>query len=484
MAGSNDSAQQHNPQDSTNSADLPQQTLGTSNTIGQETDDDDETVGSAPLSSREALRVENIQPAIKAGNKYAKLLAVSYHDMLRAVWEDERNERRALKNIELAQWLHITLPIMATMTGPILNEIICGNIAYAAKHDQTIGDIMKFYQANAPQRPAIYNVVLVDEYGNSPTPNELDKVLDILEKYPERDYDELAEKIDGLIHAPSLSTDPAKRPLTHSRRYLRTANNHMYSIERLVNLKTFCKSLKHRFEGMTSLDRLLPLDHPLGLFGWSIDADARKSHHLSHQSSNYIMNLTEAVCQHLYENDVLFMQYRMQAYPICFLAEPEQSIAAELLFTCIGDGYIHAGGGFSHHNAGENNDSANKLPATVWDAQARFVLKNTPFRDNVDKELLAYKEEYAERQQLIASINRSRDIIKRLPETEARWEAIMIRYEIKLEELLQMLRYGLNWRNEGRLPDHVQATLDRALQEFRDYDPDDEDQSNMEFATG
>lgn len=174
----------------------------------------DEITATASRSSREAFHADNIQRTIDSGNRYASLLAQSYHNM----WEDEHDERPAVHNFELPTWLHITIPTLATMKSPVLNEIISSKIARPLRTNPSIAETVDFYQANCNKRPAIYSI----------------------EK--ERKTDEMTETIERFINPLNESRNPTSALLVHGRRYVKTANNHLYSAERLERIKVFCTS--------------------------------------------------------------------------------------------------------------------------------------------------------------------------------------------------------------------------------------------------
>ncbi|KAH7038479.1 hypothetical protein B0J12DRAFT_544525, partial [Macrophomina phaseolina] len=234
-------------------------------------------------------------------------------------------------------------------------------------------------------RPAIYNLVLVDRRGYSPTANELQKVCDVMLDYvwpPQTgQHAEIAHAIDREVLADSDAALPELGP----RKYLRT-NRYAVSAVRQVKVDRFIAGLRQRINDIEEEDRDQPLTHPLQHFGWSQDSSVRIQHHLNHEQSNYIMGLTEAVCRYLYRKRELQRKYVLDAYPIVFLAEPEHAIAAEVLLTCLGDGYTNRGGEFAHQSAGESNYSAETIPSRTWENQARFVLESSPYVENMRSE--------------------------------------------------------------------------------------------------
>ncbi|KAL1643295.1 hypothetical protein SLS58_004966 [Diplodia intermedia] len=419
---------------------------------------DEEIVGDVPQSSQATFQSDDVQPAVSTGNRYAALLAKSYKYLLRQVWLDEKDKRSALRNMTLPIWWEVATPLLASMPGPLLNEIMVGNISLAAKGTGPVAKTLQFNKSNNAKRPAIYNLVLVDKFsGKAPTPNELREMLEVMAKYPSRNHDQLARDVDNaMLTQGSRTTDMGKR------KYLET-KNWTITPERTRNLEVFGKALMDRLDGLPVRDQNEPMTRPLQQFGWTIDSKSRIEHHLHHESSNYIMGLTESIFRYLDGHGHLPNQYRLDAYPICFLWEPEQAITAEVLFTCIGDGYTEYGGGFAHKNAGENNASADTYSAKLWEAQAQFVCRTTAFFANMADETKRWQEDLDERNKLRAVIREAeeikshRDEIKR---NEKKGRADFKRNYKRLQEKKEELRLLLD---EGILPKREQDRIDAII---------------------
>ena len=99
------------------------------------------------------------------------------------------------------------------------------------------------------------------------------------------------------------------------------------------------------------------MPHPLCEFGYTIDAKHRKDEHQRHRSSNWLMNLTEAICMRRFGRN----RYRMKFYVIYCVPLPTLSALAEAFITVIGQRYTANGGGFSFQPAGESTHSETRF---------------------------------------------------------------------------------------------------------------------------
>ncbi|OJD29817.1 uncharacterized protein BKCO1_710004 [Diplodia corticola] len=404
---------------------------------------------------------EDVQPALSAGNRYVNSLAESHHNLLRHVWVDERNKRSALKNTTLQKWWDMTGPLIATMPGPLLNEIMVGNISLAAKGTGPAAETLRFNKANNSKRPAIYNLTLVDQLsGKAPTPNELREMLKVMAKYPSRKYDKLASYVDtDTLIQPSKASDMGRR------KYLAAGHGEI-SPQRTEQVEIFMKALTDRLDQLPTEDENEPMTRPLQHFSWKVESTSRIEHDLYHESSKYIMGLTEAIFRYLDGSGYLPNQYRLDEYPICFQWEPEHAIAGEILFTCIGDGYTENGGGFNHTSADENNNSTDGYDPELWgESQAEFVSQNTPYFVNIELEYKRLEQEIEERRRLRQEIQEANDLISRSEEIKSaeRAERAAFKREFKVyekrrEEMRLFLAHGV-------LPPDAQARINASIME-------------------
>ncbi|KKY25843.1 hypothetical protein UCDDS831_g01936 [Diplodia seriata] len=208
-------------------------------------------------------------------------------------------------------------------------------------------------------------------------------------------------------------------------------------------------------------DKMVPLARPLQYFGYSKDSGDRIAQHLGHNSSNPIMGLTEACAIYLHETKSLKNLYRLDAFPICVLGQPSWAVPAEIIFSCIGDGYITSGGGFAQHSAGESNDSVNSVPYAQWSKHCSFILKNTPYNTNMAREMKSLDAEYEKRKKLEAEIAYWDDIIAREPEIRRDYKKALKEWEEVRPIWLQYKEHGIWFKTGGRRELDVREAFER-----------------------
>jgi hypothetical protein len=174
-----------------------------------------------------------------------------------------------------------------------------------------------------------------------------------------------------------------------------------------VKVLAWCKMVRARLDSNEDpADQNKPLAMPLCEIGYSADCVKRLGQHENHQSSNYIMNLCEAVCGMMGIRRKLSKDYKMHQYVIYYCCEPAQGILAELFFTRVGHGYIMKGGGFSHYPAGLSNDTVLKGEGRSnwvhWDKLERFAAEYSPLEQNVEWARTRRKAKNEARKKLLA----------------------------------------------------------------------------------
>jgi hypothetical protein len=119
------------------------------------------------------------------------------------------------------------------------------------------------------------------------------------------------------------------------------------------NILNWIEAIRARLQTEPAGD---PLSRPLSEVGYATYPDHRLKQHRMHDSSNYIMNIVDAICRADFPN------YKISQFVIFRLFDPMQGRLAEILFTRFAQGYITHGGGFSHAQAGASFFHANDLP--------------------------------------------------------------------------------------------------------------------------
>jgi hypothetical protein len=289
--------------------------------------------------------------------------------------------------------------ILASTDTALLLAIQLKNVALENKTDARVKAALKSVR-RGNDVPGIYWQGLVDQTTKeSPTPDEIREMLDVMENYCTQGptYDILASEIESALF-------PRRKNLLKNqqygwRRYLKRSSprrnprtgitpdpNHTPSPTCELKAKLFIAAVRRRLDKLSPNEQVLPLELPLVEIGYAHNCPNRLKNHKNHTSSNYLMNLMEAVATYLKSRGRFAgRSYRMAQHIIYNLWQPEQGILAEMLFTRIGHGYIYNGGGFSHHPAGLSNESVLTKNKGVekWNQLMLHAYFKSPLRANL-----------------------------------------------------------------------------------------------------
>lgn len=122
---------------------------------------------------------------------------------------------------------------------------------------------------------------------------------------------------------------------------------------------------------------------------------------------------------------------------------------AEIIFSCIGDGYIATGGGFAHHSAGESNDSVNSVPLAEWGKHCSFISKNTPYHANLKRKMDSLIAESEERKQLQEDIAYYKKLGDREPELRRELDEALKQLSEVRPVWEKYKDHGIWWRRHG-----------------------------------
>ena len=200
---------------------------------------------------------------------------------------------------------------------------------------------------------------------------------------------------------------------------------------RVVRLGILCRALIRRFQNIPEAQWNEPVEGGFSEFGYTDDIQLRLLQHTRQSSSNYLMNLFDALALHLLNDRYIFEQYAIYHIPIAHLVE-----LLEIYFTRAGQGYASNGGGLSVAGAGRSTNSRNNY--TEEDYQV-FWDYNKPLRDGNVKQWNAFMHE------------RYRQKLRRIEEKEAE--------NLALEALLQERdRLKAQYEEEFELlPEEIEA---------------------------
>lgn len=119
-------------------------------------------------------------------------------------------------------------------------------------------------------------------------------------------------------------------------RYLPTGYRGLlgHTVRSTVTAENFCKFIKEFCAAVDAGKRTL---RPLLEFGYTNNTNRRLYHHRTHNSSNYLLNLTHAICREY------FPAYGLKQFVIHHIWDPEHAWVTEILFNRIGGGSLQEG---------------------------------------------------------------------------------------------------------------------------------------------
>lgn len=293
---------------------------------------------------------------------------------------------RDQSNTYRGAWLKIKgVYILASMEDRVLKHLVDGDIPKAWCNDPAMRESMRSLRRVGDKgiAPSIYIQYLVDGRGESPTPQQLRNILNHIELYIERISQEShnwAMKVDKIIPQGShLWT--AEGAAAGRRRYVDGQDKDKPKDEtRVPHVEAFVAAVRLRIK---TLDPDKPLVRPLCEVGFATTPLERLEQHAKHQSSNYLMNLTDSTCRILYGQ-----RFEIKQFVLFHMFEPVQAAIGEVLFSRISQCYTTYGGGFSHHAAGISTHNVWVLPTSylqkkdekVWGDET-YLAKITRERD-------------------------------------------------------------------------------------------------------
>ena len=175
-------------------------------------------------------------------------------------------------------------------------------------------------------------------------------------------HDDLAERIDQELHAkpewPRSLANKGLRRYTEWRTWTVKGDSRPDMRHRGM-VANFVDQLRMRMKDQAAN---APLSIPVVLVGFSNNPHTRLGQHRQHESSNYLMNLAEAVFAVEYPQC-----FRLQQRIVFACFRPIQAWLSEIIVTQLAQGYVERGGGFSHKTAGRSNTSSNEVvPSKIW----------------------------------------------------------------------------------------------------------------------
>ncbi|EON69680.1 hypothetical protein W97_08932 [Coniosporium apollinis CBS 100218] len=430
-------------------ADEDEDTLTEPGEEGGEASDNDADAVHEPLlfpdATQEPFAYEELDT--RELSKYAETLRdKGYMAVVEQVWADEEQTgHQTFQAVDGVMFKRAALRVLTSTHTCLLREIIEGNLAKAYRQDPKVREVLQVNRRKLNMRqPYIYQQVLVDGNGDSPSAQQLLKIVAYLRTYITADDPQLSNNIDNAVGNPRVSLT---RSQAGYRRYLAKTSNDQLSRRKRRQLRTFCTNLSHWCDNIPLKEMEEPLKKPLTEFGYTNNAMVRFKDHAAHRQSNYLMNATEAVCR------IHFPQFAIERHVIFYIWSADQASVAEVLFHDLGGGYIHTGSGFSHFPAGRSVHSVMNTVESDWNEWMNEAAESSPvianlteetrrLRENTQRELAPLRAEIAELQSRKAELQAERDRLDEIDRNRAEEEELerMRVYRDELEAVLKLLR--------------------------------------------
>ncbi len=328
--------------------------------------------------------------------------------------------------------------MLHSMSTALLRAIIQGQVPRLAawKSGEVFDALWILNEGEEFEKPGIYLQSICDEAGFSPSAAQWLEVMDLMIVYIGNDKasEELAIEVDQTLHPESrwsdtLATKGLRRYMDR-RSYLDKGRNEPDKHRRKM-VRYFIDQLRFRLQNKTLH---VPMKVPVVEIGFSSRPSQRLIQHRHHESSNYLMNLADALFEYRYPG--MFRLLQRIIYK-CF--RPVQAWMAEIVFTQLAQGYVDGGGGFRHEPAGRfNGSSFDTLTPGDWESLEEEVYASGKF-------LQALQDEDAAVKKRLADVTAERDNIRKRREAQAaiiRDQTRLMNLESKALEILYGKRDG------------------------------------------
>ena len=275
----------------------------------------------------------------------------------------------------------VCLDILASAPS-VLQSAVKGDLVSRMQIDSSLQQEHVAIWERARKRPSIYIHLLADRDGNAPTPNQLLTICDMVIDYLSQ----------GKVSEHAWHIDKISRPLVTQhqstkgyRKYLHRTSR---SEKRVKTLELFCQGIRKRCDETPVSSRDTPLKYPPSECGYSINSPERLAKHRARQSSNYVMNLVEDICKHLYDIGTFAQQLTMHQFIIYLIFRQEQASIAEIFISGLLQVWVKDSGGFNAYLAGHSTASAGKVTDAEWALHERNTKLDSPTMEDIRQQQL------------------------------------------------------------------------------------------------
>jgi hypothetical protein len=311
----------------------------------------------------------------------------------------------------------------------ILTHLANGDLPKARKNISELREKLSRMANVAPHEycPSIYGQYLVNKDGESPTVAEIEEILRKIELYilgfgnkDEQKSGEFAANVE--VHFMFLKAS-AQKAAEGARMYIPVDK-----AARIEVIKAWIAHVRTRIENLPPDHRL---ERPLCEIGYAAKPIERLLQHKKHTDSNYIMNLTEAVCKEMWGD-----KYRIEQFVLFHLWKNTHAMSAEILVSRIAMAYITYGGGFCQYPAGESHGVADEPPVGYYGDMAHNLLDDPGFHERTEEEFAKLKKK-AQNLRDLAQLNaEGKHLELQFDKLREKMDGLLIRGEqIKAREL-------------------------------------------------
>jgi hypothetical protein len=306
--------------------------------------------------ARPGLYADDSEALIRAYEDFSVECLLTTAMDLRGMPCDRWVEKRKLDGNRYEHLLGSLWQMLLSWDPLVLRHFVRGNLPEAEELDNDLKKTLRKLK-NIPKdeaRPSIYAQYLADKgTGDAPTAKICTEILDIVELYArgfecqDTESADIAAAIDTAFSGGGFGNHTAKKG---QRRYLEKSSRRDICLEWVHNTRK-------QLEGLAANE---PLPRPWCEIGYATYPYNRLEEHKKHQSSNYLMNLTDAICRYRFDRFVIHQ------YVVFHISHVTHAMFAEILASRIGLAYTTHGGGWCHFVAGVSHAKVHTMKPEYW----------------------------------------------------------------------------------------------------------------------
>lgn len=315
------------------------------------------------------------------GSRYIRYTN-TYSSLRTALLDDELASSTVLRGTKCSFIERTANNILMSMDKRVLHGLVRGNLPILYRNDGIVKQIINRLTPatlvmRETEQPTIYINYIVDRHGYGLNAVERTLLIQRLRQYINKVDHDFATQVDTYIDISKWSFLQSHRG---DRKYLGDGETEK---DRRDIVERFCSNLQNNTLKLGPHCHLYPFRE----VGYTDNSMVRLEQHRKHNSSNFLMNLIQAIC------GVEFVsKFTLDQYVVARLWEAEQATVGEIIVTRIADGYVDSGVGMSFWSAGRNNTSAWNFSSGDLSELAYVIWTETPIQYNQAWELAKLRE--------------------------------------------------------------------------------------------